>query len=161
MLVRTFFTLTLILSLTAVFGQDPLVGRAAPEIVLQDLEGNELKLSDFRGKVVLLDFWAGWCGPCIADFKDWLVPMYSEYEGKNFEIVGVNYDKTPEAWRKSVGRFKLNWEHMYDYDVASAYKTYNIEFIPTSYLIDQQGTIIAKNLKKDRLRKKINKLLAE
>ena len=141
--------------------QDPLIGKEAPEVSLQNLDGEITNLSDYRGKVVLLDFWAGWCGPCIADFKEWLVPMYSEYDGKNFEILGVNYDKSTTGWKKSVQRFGLEWDHLYDYDVATAYKDYNVEYIPTSYLIDQNGKIIAKNLKRNQLRKAIDKLLKE
>ena len=154
-------TIATLLLLQTAFAQDPLIGKEAPEVTLQNLDGGFTNLSDYRGKVILLDFWAGWCGPWIADFKEWLLPMYDEYDGKNFEILGVNYAKSTSGWKRSVERFGLQWDHVYDYDVAVAYKDYNVQYIPTSYLIDQEGKIIAKNLKRNQLRKAIDKLLKE
>lgn len=142
------------------YGQrDPLIGKEAPEIVLKNREGQVVKLSDLRGKVVLIDFWAGWCGPCIRDIKDWLKPMYEEYKTKNFEVYAVSYDKSPEAWKRSVKKLGLEWTHVYDYETASAFKDYNVYAIPTSYLVNQKGVIIGRDLKREKLTKKVDKLL--
>lgn len=155
----TLFGLLMLVALLS--GAQPPIGSQAPDIVLKNLEGKEQKLSDLRGTVVLVDFWAGWCGPCIADFKQWLKPMYEEYKNKNFEILGVSYDKNTETWKKSVDKLGLNWLHVYDFESATAHKDYGIVAIPTSYLVDQNGKIIARNLKRDKLARKIDKLLQQ
>lgn len=158
---------TLVLFLVAVSffrlsAQDPkLVGKTAPEISLKNLAGEVENLSDYRGKVVLIEFWAGWCGPCIKDMKTWLKPMYSEYKSKGFEVFAVNYDRSEAAWKKSTERFQVPWPQVWDYESASAYADYSVEVIPTNYLVDKDGNIIARNIKGAKLSRKLDQLLSE
>ncbi|MEM9325912.1 MAG: TlpA disulfide reductase family protein [Bacteroidota bacterium] len=140
---------------------DPLIGKKAPNIVLTNLEGQEQKLSDLEGKVVLIDFWAGWCGPCIKDIEEWLKPMYDDYKDKGFEVFAVSFDRSENAWQKSVARHGLPWQHVWDYQTKSAFKDYQVYQIPTSYLVDQTGTIVARDLKRGRLSREIDRLLKQ
>lgn len=136
-----------------------LVGREAPEITLINLDGEEQSLSDFRGKVVLLEFWAGWCAPCIKDIKEWLKPMYAEYREKGFEVFAVNYDRSEANWRRSSERFGIPWTQVWDYETAEAYNDYGITVIPTNFLLDQEGKVVAVNIKKTKLSRKVDELL--
>lgn len=138
-----------------------LLGKVAPEITLKNLEGEAQSLSDFRGKVVLLEFWAGWCGPCIKDIKEWLKPMYAEYKDKGFEVFAVNYDRSQVAWEKSTERFGIPWPQVTDYKTASAYEDYGVQVIPTNYLLDKDGKIVAINIKKTKLSRKLDQLLVD
>ena len=138
---------------------DPLLGKKAPDIVLTNLDGEEQKLSDLEGKVVLIDFWAGWCGPCIADIEDWLKPMYGEYKDKGFEVFAVSFDRSKEAWEKAVKRYDLSWEHVWDFGEKEAFRAYQVYQIPTSYLVNQEGVIVARDLKRGRLSREIDRLL--
>ncbi|MDW3193992.1 MAG: TlpA disulfide reductase family protein [Cytophagales bacterium] len=159
---QTFVLFLLIFGFSQVSAQAPkLVGKTAPEISLKNLEGETENLSDYRGKVVLVEFWAGWCGPCIKDMKTWLKPMYSEYKSEGFEVFAVNYDKTEASWKRSTERFQVPWPQVWDYATAEAYKDYNVEVIPTNYLVDQNGKIVARNIKGAKLSKKLDQLLSQ
>jgi len=128
-------------------------GKVPPDIVLPDPQGDTLRLSSLRGKVVLLDFWASWCSPCRRENPN-LVRNYEKYHQKGFEIFQVSLDRTKEAWLKGIEADHLDkWYHVSDlgYWQSAVVKLYHIQGIPTNYLLDRDGKIIAKNLRGEAL----------
>jgi peroxiredoxin/cell fate (sporulation/competence/biofilm development) regulator YlbF (YheA/YmcA/DUF963 family) len=133
------------------------VDKAAPGFTLTDIDGNEVSLESFKGKYVLLDFWASWCKPCREENPN-LVKAYNEFGGENFEIVGVSLDKTEEPWLKAIEEDNMTWTLLHDPqgDVAN---TYGVQSIPFTLLLDKEGVIIEKNLRGDALQQKLEELL--
>ena len=128
------------------------VGQPALDFTINSIEGKPVKLSDFKGQYVLIDFWASWCMPCRQENPN-LVRAYNEYKDKNFTILGVSLDKDPSAWKKAIADDNLTWTHvseLKDFE-GTAVRLYQIEAIPTSFLIDPSGKIIAKNLRGEQL----------
>jgi len=124
-----------------------LVGRPAPELNLKDLNGASLSLSGLKGSVVLVDFWASWCGPCRKN-NPHLLKLYKKYHADGLEILGVSLDDNTEAWKSAVSKDKLNWPQVVDEKggagpSAAAYGVYEI---PASFLVDKNGIIRAVNL---------------
>lgn len=124
----------------------PKIGEQVQEIALKNAKGETEKLSDLRGKLVLIDFWASWCGPCRHSNKD-LVKLYSKYKAKGFEIYGISIDDNAEAWKKAIISDQITWKQVNDQggwesSLANAWK---IEVIPSSFLIDKEGKLIAKD----------------
>lgn len=132
-------------------------GAVAPEISLPTPNGDTIKLSSTRGSVVLLDFWAAWCGPCRMENPN-LVKAYDLYHKNGFEIYQVSLDKTKEAWMKGIKDDKLErWIHVSDiqYWNSMVVPLYKIESIPTNLLLDKDGRIIASNLRGEKLQEKL------
>lgn len=137
-----------------------LVGSMAPEIIMNSPNGEELKLSDLRGKVVLVDFWASWCGPCRRENPN-VVRLYEKYKDKGFEIFSVSLDKDKNAWVKAIDDDNLKWKwHVSDlkYWSSAAAKLYGISSIPSTVLVGKDGKIIAKNLRGYELEKKLQEI---
>jgi len=136
------------------------VGGLAPEITLKTLEGNEIKLSSLRGKIVLIDFWASWCGPCRKENPN-VVNLYNQYKNKGFEIFGVSLDDNADKWKAAVQKDGLMWKHGSDLkgwqNVAA--QTYQVSSIPFTVLLDKNGRIIAKGLRGGDLESKLAELL--
>lgn len=132
------------------------IGTEALDFTQADIEGKPVSLSSFKGKYVLLDFWASWCKPCRLENPN-VVKVYHKFKDKNFTILGVSLDQSKEAWVKAVQLDKLSWHHVSDlqqWNNAVA-QMYHIQSIPGNFLIDPNGKIIAKDLRGEDLEKKL------
>jgi peroxiredoxin len=136
------------------------IGSKAPEIVLPSPDGKEIALSSLRGKVVLIDFWASWCGPCRKEMPN-VVRAYAKYKSKGFEIYGVSLDKEKGNWVEAIKEEGITWPQVSDllYWQSSVISLYAIEGIPYTVLLDREGTIIAKNLRGEELDEKLAEVL--
>ena len=140
-----------------------LPGMEAPEIAMPDPEGVERKLSDLRGQVVLIDFWASWCGPCRRENPN-VVRLYEKYHDQGFEIYSVSLDKDREAWLKAIRDDHLSWpNHVSElnYWTSSGGKTYGIRAVPSTVLVDREGKVVARNLRGSDLERKLEQLLEQ
>jgi len=136
------------------------VGKVAPDFTMNDVDGQPLSLSAYKGKYVLIDFWASWCGPCRRE-NPHVVELYNEFNDKGFEILGVSLDQKKEAWLKAIEDDQLTWNQVSDLkgwknEVA---QLYGVSSIPHTVLLDKEGKIVAKNLRGDELRTKVAELL--
>lgn len=134
---------------------------SAPEIALPNAAGQLMKLSDLKGKVVLIDFWASWCGPCRAENPN-VVKMYRKFKNKGFTVFSVSLDEEPIKWREAIAKDQLEWNtHVSDLKgwKSSVVATFGIEAIPFTVLVNQEGKIIGKNLRGEKLEEALTKLL--
>ncbi len=136
------------------------VGKEAPELSLPDINGNEINLSSFKGKYVLVDFWASWCLPCRKENPN-VVEAYNKYKDKNFTILGVSLDKEKDDWMNAIQKDKLSWTQVSDLQEwnSLAVSTFNFDGIPFNVLIDPNGKIIAESLRGEDLDKKLQEVL--
>ena len=137
------------------------IGQKAPDFTMNDVDGNPVSLSSKTGsKLLLVDFWAAWCGPCRKE-NPHIVKVYNEFHKKGFDILGVSLDQKKEDWIKAIADDKLTWTHVSDlqYWSNAAARAYAVNSIPASFLLDETGTIIAKNLRGDDLYNKVKEVL--
>lgn len=153
---RIFFIIGILLISAAGFAQ-PGVGEKAGDISLPDVKGTKVNLSSLQGKVVLIDFWASWCGPCRRS-EPALKQLYQKYQGKGFEIFGVSLDQDKFAWKMAVKEDKLGWIHVNDAKGEVASK-WNVMYIPNTYLLDKNGKVLAVNPSHEQLDDLLQKLL--
>jgi thiol-disulfide isomerase/thioredoxin len=145
------------------------VGDKAPELAYTSPDGKIMKLSDLKGKVVLIDFWASWCGPCRMENPN-LVKAYGAYKdkkfknGKGFEIFSVSLDNNKSKWTAAIEKDNLSWKgHVSDLKgwKAQGAAIYSVNSIPAQFLIDGEGTIIAKNLRGPALENALKNLMVK
>ncbi len=129
--------------------QDPLIGKRFLDVQEPDTKGKLRRLSDYagKGKWVLVDFWASWCGPCQEEMPN-VVAAYKKYHDKGFEIVGLSFDADRDDWLNAIKTWNMPWIHLSDlnYWESKAGKVYKIEGIPDNILIDPDGIIVARDL---------------
>lgn len=148
------------LAFSAMVEAQPKIGAMAPDIVLADQQGKVVSLHALRGKVVLIDFWASWCGPCRKSNRV-LLPIYRTWKEKGFEIYGISLDQDPAAWQKAIADDQIRWLQFnenggWDTPTASAWK---IEYLPTSVLLDRNGKIISVDPSPEELRRYLRQAL--
>lgn len=136
------------------------IGQPAPEISLPAPDGQVVALSSLRGKYVLIDFWASWCGPCRQENPN-VVRMYNRFKDKDFEIFGVSLDDNRDKWLGAIAKDGLGWTHVSDLKnwKSPVVQLYRVEGIPLTILIDKEGVIIDKNLRGQALEERLNNLL--
>ncbi|MEA5404934.1 TlpA disulfide reductase family protein [Arcicella sp. DC2W] len=136
------------------------VGSEAPEIAMKTPDDKVLALSSLRGKYVLLDFWASWCGPCRRENPN-VVRMYNKFKDKNFDIFSVSLDQEKDSWLKAIEKDGMTWKHVSDlqYWNSAAAVAYGVQGIPATFLLDKEGKIIAKNLRGEELERKLEEIL--
>lgn len=138
----------------------PGVGSIAPDFTMNDTEGNPFSLSQLRGKYVLVDFWASWCGPCRGENPN-VVAAYNNYKDKNFSVLGVSLDDEKDAWMNAIKKDNLTWKHISDLKGwrSAAVNLYGFDGIPYNVLIDPAGKIIATELREGALDEFLSKTL--
>jgi len=136
------------------------IGEQALDFSQADADGKNISLSSFRGKYVLVDFWASWCGPCRAENPN-VVKAYDKFKSKGFEILGVSLDEKKDKWLAAVEADKLTWTHVSDLKgwKNAAADLYGVRAIPQNVLVDPKGKIVAKNLRGDELASKLEEIL--
>lgn len=140
-------------------GKNTSIGSKAPNFSAPTPTGGQLALNDVLGKVTIVDFWAAWCKPCRAENPN-VVKIYNKYHDKGLNILGVSLDRKAEDWKKAIKDDGLTWNHVsnvnYFDEIA---KLYNVEAIPATFILDENGVIIAKNLRGSALEEKVAELL--
>ena len=134
-------------------------GTVAPEVTLPSADGKMISLSSLKGKYVLLDFWASWCGPCRGENPN-VVAAYEKFKDKNFTILGVSLDNNKEAWEKAIKDDGLTWTQVSDLKgwSSAAVTAYAVHSIPTNFLIDPRGRIIAHDLRGEQLTRALEEI---
>ncbi len=140
--------------------QNTTEGAVAADFTLPDTDGKNVSLSSFKGKYLLVDFWASWCGPCRGENPN-VVAAYNAYKNKGFDVLGVSLDEERTAWLAAIDKDHLTWHHVSDLKgwSNSAAVLYGVQSIPMNFLLDKDGKIIAKSLRGEDLQAKLKELM--
>lgn len=127
----------------------------------KDTEGKDIKIADYKGKVVMVDFWAAWCGPCMAEAPN-VVKAYEKYHPKGFEIIGISLDKSKDDMEKAMKEKGMTWRQYFDglYWQSKVGRAYGINAIPATYLVGPDGKIVTSNVRGPKLEAELGKLLS-
>jgi thiol-disulfide isomerase/thioredoxin len=136
------------------------IGELVPEIELMGKGDSLIKLSSFNGKVVLIDFWASWCGPCRAA-NPYIQKLYKKYQASGFEVFAVSLDVNKPLWLKAIKKDKLTYTQVVDYDgwMSKVAEKYYVDALPTNFLLDKTGKIVAINIEGKELFDKVKSLV--
>ncbi len=128
-------------------------GQEAPDFELPDKEGNKVRLSEIKGKIKIIDFWASWCGPCRMENPN-MVKLYAEFKDKGLAVISVSLDDKKDKWLEAIEKDGLTWLHLSDLKgwQGEIVKKYNIDAVPTIFVLDENNRIIAKNLRGEKLK---------
>ena len=131
----------------------------AVDFVQKDLKDKDIRLSDFKGRYVLIDFWASWCAPCRSEMPAFIT-VYNQYHSKGFEILAVSLDKKKEMWTQAIEKEKIPWVNVCDFKgwTGAAARAYKIIALPSNLLVDPSGKIIAKDLTAEMLDLKLKEI---
>ena len=157
---KKLFNVILVFLISFAVKAQPHFGDDAMEIALPSVSGDTIRLSSLKGKIVLLDFWASWCGPCRISNKQ-LVKIYPKFKEKGFEIFSVSLDVNKKSWTKAISKDKISWLQVVDdggWDAQTAIQ-WRINAIPTSFLIDKDGKLVAMDLEAKDLEKQLKDML--
>ncbi len=137
-------------------------GAPFPDFDEKDLNGEPLSLARFKGRVVLIDFWATWCGPCVDELPN-VIAAYRKYHDKGFEIIGISLDRDEAALRRFIAEHEMTWPQYFDglYWQSKLGRKYGVNSIPATYLVDGDGTIVARDLRGPALEKELERLLGK
>ncbi len=137
-----------------------IVGKPAPDFSIQTPDNKTVSLSSFKGKYVLVDFWASWCAPCRQENPN-VVKAYNQFKDKGFTVLGVSLDDNKPAWQAAIAKDKLSWTHVSDLKGwgSPTAALYGVQSIPANFLLDKDGKIIAKNLRGEELIHTLNTMI--
>ena len=136
------------------------IGYRAPDFTISDIEGGERSLRDFKGKIVVLDFWASWCGPCRSEMA-FLKKIYDDYKKRNVIFVSISLDKNEQLWSKSHNEENIEWVSLWggDWNKTHLRDLYDFSSIPHIVIIDEKGRYVGKNFRRNSLINQLDKLL--
>jgi peroxiredoxin len=157
--IKTPIWLTIIILGLAVLCQAQAIGSAPPDFSARDISGRKVTLSELKGKVILLEFWATWCPPCRVEVPN-LLEINRKFKSKQFVMISVSLDRDLQAARKFVADKQMDWVHIIDAEAGQKIATlYQVEYIPSTFVIDRKGMIESSQLRGDELKNKIAALL--